>query len=120
MSSKQTLTLDNFPIETDICISAYGAVSRAMYDREHSGNRESGLYGTHAFYTPKEDEILPVLFGAIYSGTEYGEVIFSKAKIQENGKLEIKLFGENQERLLEIKTNIQARLNNILEVRKNG
>ncbi|MEK6832436.1 MAG: hypothetical protein AABY32_00175 [Nanoarchaeota archaeon] len=123
MGSTQTFTLENFPIEPGLCNSSYSAISRAMYSRysrDLPGIRESGLYGTHAFYNPKADEILPVLFGTLYSGTEYAEVLFYQAQNQSKGKLEVKLFGEDEKRLLEIKNNIQFRLNNILESRKNG
>jgi hypothetical protein len=118
MGSAQNYILEDFPVETDLCSSTYSAVSRAMYDSEHSGIRESGLYGVHAFYTPRADQVMPLLFGTLYNGIEYAEVLFSKALIKDKGKLEIKLFGENQERLLEIKQNIKIKLDRVLEKNK--
>jgi hypothetical protein len=118
MGSRQDFILKDFSIQTDLCNFAYSAVSRAMYDRNNPGIRESGLYGTHAFYKPEANEVLPLLFGTLYSGTEYAEVLFSKAQDKEKGKLEVKLFGDNEERLLEIKQNIKIKLNKVLEKNK--
>jgi hypothetical protein len=120
MGSMQDLILDDFPIETDVCNSVYSALSHLMYDREHPGIRESGLYGTRAFYNPEASEVLPLLFGTLYSGSEYAEVLFSKAGDEEKGKLEVKLFGDNEEKLLEIKQKIKVKIDKILENNKNG
>ena len=115
MGLRQDFILEDFPIETDICNSVYGAVSNAMYDREHPGIRQSGLYGTRSFYKPKSNEVLPLLFGTLYSGTEYAEVLFSKAQDNEKGKLEVKIFGDNQEKLMEIKKNIKIKITKMME-----
>ncbi len=115
MGSKQDYILDDFPINTSNCNFIYGAISRAMYNRENPGIRGSGLYGTHSFYTPKSNEVLPILFGTLFNGDEYAEVLFLKSHENENGKLEVKLFGDNEERLLEIKKGIKLNIDRVLE-----
>lgn len=118
MDFVQNYVKNGFPIETDICQSVYGAVSGAMFNREHLGIRQSGLYGTRAFYNPVPHEVVPVLFGTIYNGTEYAEVLFSKSARNKLGKLEVKLCGEDQERLLKIKSHIKHEVANILKEEK--
>ncbi len=115
---RQDYIHEDFPIETDLVQFVYGAVSNVMYPKKHSGIRESGLYGTRAFYNSKSNEIVPVLFGTLFSGSEYAEILFSKAQDKENGKLEVKLFGENSKRLLDIKSKIKDKVEYKFEQRK--
>ena len=62
--------------------------------------------------------MVPVLFGTLFSGSEYAEVLFSKAPDNKNGKLEIKLFGENSGRLLEIKSKLKNEVESQLKRRE--
>ena len=109
---------EGFPIETDLVQSVYRIVSNAMYNKEHLGIRQSGLYGTRPFYNPKPNEMIPILFGTLFNRDEYAEILFSKRADKENGKLEIKLFGDKQERLFEIKVNIKNETEKILKRRE--
>ena len=127
MSFRLDYAQENFPIEIDLVQSVYGIVSNAIYDKEHIGIRQSGLYGTRPFYNPKPNEIIPVLFGTLYNGSEYAEVLFSSrgdpfgAKSSEDklGKLEVKLFGNKQDRLFGIKVNIKNETEKFLKRREN-
>ena len=108
----------DFPIETDLVQSVYGIVSNAMYNKEYPGIRQSGLYGTRPFYNPKTNEIIPVLFGTLYNENEYAEVLFFKSSEEKLGKLEVKLFGDKQERLFGIKFDIKNETEKILKRRE--
>ncbi|HLD38327.1 MAG TPA: hypothetical protein VJA20_02710 [Candidatus Nanoarchaeia archaeon] len=115
---RQDYIHENFPIETDLVQSVYGIVSNLIYSKQHSGVRQSGLYGTRCFYNIRSDQMVPVLFGTLFSGSEYAEVLFSKAPDNKNGKLEIKLFGENSGRLLEIKSKLKNEVESQLKRRE--
>ncbi len=110
---KQKYIHENFPIDTDVAQTVYNIVSDAIY--KHPGIRQSGLYGVRPFYHPEDDEMVPILFGTLFSRDEYAEIIFSKIKNKENGKLEVKLFGKNQERLSKIKFKIENKVKEELE-----
>jgi len=109
---------EEFPINTDIVQSVYDVVSRVMFEGKNPGPTISGLYGTRPFYNPESSEIVPVLFGTLFKKNIYAEVLFSKAQGNLNGKLEVKLFGQNKRRLLSLKNKISKRVDVILEGEK--
>lgn len=109
---------ENFPIETDFCISVYRIISDCMYDQS-IGIQKSKLYGIKRFYIPKPGEVTPILFGTLYNGSNYTEVLFSKAQKDEFGKLEITLCGNDKERLKDIQHNIEIEIKKELNSRKN-
>ena len=108
----------NFPIETDLCCSVYRIASTCIYDKKHVGIRESGLHGVRVFYSPKPKEIIPILFGTLYNGSNYAEVLFRKAQKDEFGKLEITLCGNDMERLKGIQHKMEIEIEKELNSRK--
>lgn len=119
MISKQNYTNENFPVEIDLAQQIYNLVYNAIY--KHPAIIQSGLYEVHSFYNLKEDKTTPKIFGTLFSGEEYAEVLFSEIQGKEKGKLEIKLFGENSERLLKIRFELKNKIETKLdEIKKNA
>jgi hypothetical protein len=107
----------NFPIETDFCISVYKIIFDCMYDQS-TGSQKSKLYGVKSFYIPKPEEVVPVLFGTLFNGSDHAEVLFSIAQKDEFGKLEISLCGNDIERLKGIQHNMGIEIKKQLNSRK--
>jgi len=110
-------TKENFPIETDFCISTYKAISQCMM--QESDSSEHIASGLHRLMP--DDPFWPIkrariLFGTIYTGEDYAEVSFSKAQIHKVGKLEVGLYGKERNKLIRIGCKIQIEIKNKLDL----
>ena len=109
---------ENFPIGYYIEHGVYIIVSDIMQDGKLVEVRRSELYRTQPFYNPKPNETIPLFFGTIFSEGKYAEVLFLKEAGKENGRLEIKLFGENKDKLFEFNLKIKNRIEHLLKTRE--
>ena len=109
---------ENFPIGSYIVQGVYGIVSNIMQDGELVEIRRSELYRTQPFCNSKSNETIPLFFGTIFSEGKYAEVLFLKEAGKENGRLEIKLFGENKDKLFEFNLKIKNRIEHLLKTRE--
>lgn len=111
MISKQEYVNEDFPIKTDMMQFVYSTLYNSIYKQ---GIRQSGLYGVKSFYSHEN----PISFGTLFNGNEYAEIIFSKIENKKNGKLEIKLFGDDNSILSKIKFEIKNKVEEELKQKK--
>lgn len=109
----------NIPIETDLGSSIYEIVSNCICDKKNSEIQESKQYCTRTLHFLEFKQVVPVLFGTLYSGSNYAEVRFSKARKDKSGNLEIKLVGGDKKRLEEIQQEIKIRIKELMK-KENG
>jgi len=111
-------TKENFPTETNFCISTYKTIFQCINIESKSPSEPiaSGLHSVAPLYSPDSSESVRFLFGTIYTGEDYAEVSFSKAQIHKVGKLEVGLYGKERNKLIRIGCKIQIEIKNKLDL----